>query len=99
MSRPPVPERRTPDGGSDDDATRPSPGTSFRPGPGGRWSRSTEDLSSERLLRSCPRVTIDGEARPSFGRYALLSKLGQGGMGIVYHAVHAKLGTEVAIKV
>src|SRR5690349_19358881 len=33
------------------------------------------------------------------GSYELLSEIGAGGMGNVYHAIHKKLGREAAIKV
>jgi len=33
------------------------------------------------------------------GSYDLLSEIGAGGMGNVYHAIHQKLGREAAIKV
>ena len=63
-----------------------------------RWSRPPEDLSGERVLRNCDLVEFEGERRPSVGRMVLLSKLGQGGMGVVYHAVNPRLRTEVAVK-
>ncbi len=66
---------------------------------GSRRSRPAEDLSREPLLRHTKKVTLDGAERPSAaGRIALLSKLGRGGMGVVYHGVHLRLGTEVAVK-
>jgi eukaryotic-like serine/threonine-protein kinase len=38
------------------------------------------------------------EGRVIHGRYRLLSRLGQGGMGSVWRAVHIELGTPVAVK-
>lgn len=42
---------------------------------------------------------FDVESRPCFGRYQLLEKLGQGGMGAVYKAQDPDDGSLVAIKV
>jgi len=41
---------------------------------------------------------ISGPALPRFGRYVLLEKLGQGGMGEVYRALHTRLHKQVALK-
>jgi serine/threonine-protein kinase len=82
-----------PAGAPDDDATCPESR------PPHRWSRPLEDLSSDAALEGARLVSLDGLARPSVGgRIALTSELGRGGMGVVYHGVHVRLGTEVAVK-
>lgn len=58
-----------------------------------------EDLSSEPLLRHCPREDYEGHPRPRFGKILLLEKVGQGGMGFVYRGVHPRLRREVAVKI
>ncbi len=45
-----------------------------------------------------PTVTLDLPIR-DLGEYHLLAKLGEGGMGTVYKAIHTKLGREAALKV
>jgi len=57
-----------------------------------------ENLSTERLLRGCRTIEVHGALRPALGGYALLARLGRGGMGVVYYGVNPRLGVDVAIK-
>lgn len=57
---------------------------------------AAEDLSRDPLLSNFPR---DAGNRPCAGGIPLNRRLGQGGMGAVYHGVHPRLGVEVAVKV
>ncbi len=59
-------------------------------------SRPPEDLSKDPLLMLLPR---DAEGRPMAGRIPILCRIGKGGMGAVYYAVHPRLNVEVAVKV
>src|SRR5262245_19498707 len=80
-----------------DAGVTPSSGSDGRRGR--RSSRPPEDLSREPLLKYATPIDFEGAARPSVGRrIVLLAKLGRGGMGVVYRGVHARLGSEIAVK-
>ncbi|MFW6106665.1 MAG: serine/threonine-protein kinase, partial [bacterium] len=56
-----------------------------------RGSEVSAELGDASLLDSCPSRTL--------GDYRLLEKLGAGGMGAAYRAIHTRLGKMVVIKV
>jgi serine/threonine protein kinase len=66
---------------------------------GSRWSLKREDLSGDWALKDCPEIDFEGRNCHSLGRVALLSRIGKGGMGVVYFGVNPRLQSEVAIKV
>jgi serine/threonine protein kinase/formylglycine-generating enzyme required for sulfatase activity len=70
--------------------SRPSDFKSFKP------TRPPEDLSRDPLLLLLPR---DNDGRPMAGRIPILCRIGKGGMGAVYYAIHPRLNVEVAVKV
>jgi serine/threonine-protein kinase len=45
-----------------------------------------------------PAMIVDNLVGQQIGSYTILARIGQGGMGVVYRAVHEKIGQEVAIK-
>ncbi|MDQ6989556.1 MAG: protein kinase [Mariprofundaceae bacterium] len=55
--------------------------------------------SSKTFCLSCGDILAAADGHARLGDYVLLEKIGQGGMGIVFRAIHEPLKKEVAIKV
>ena len=65
------------------------------PAAGAGWTRSSDDLSSD---RDRDQLTFDIPAANRLGDYELIRELGRGGFGVVYEARHLKRGNRVALK-
>jgi eukaryotic-like serine/threonine-protein kinase len=58
-----------------------------------------ESIANDWILRGCATAEHQGRRCPTLGRIALVSRLGRGGMGVVYRGVHPRLATDVAVKI
>lgn len=75
------------------------PDKSEKPGPQERPEQRGEfNFAPDKSDKSSPDITEDLTGRTVAGNYALLERIGDGGMSVVYRGRHKHLGREVAIK-
>ncbi|MCC9606111.1 DUF1080 domain-containing protein [Blastopirellula sp. JC732] len=68
--------------------------------PKNAWQLSSQLLEASLLTRFQLRAIAHGKTRGlKLGRYVILDKIGEGGMGQVYRAWHSRMDREVALKV
>lgn len=71
-------------------------------GPFGRaieLSTAWEYLRNDEFISRARQEVVEGRVVPVIGGISLFSKLGQGGMGVVYYGIHRGYAREVAVKV
>jgi serine/threonine-protein kinase len=64
-----------------------------------RLQEKLTDLSKDSILGLVPRKRVGSNVLPILGKMLLLRKLGEGGMGAVYHGYNPRMQKEVAVKV